>query len=365
MPLSRWAGPKNSLETVGLISDKGYTSVGDPYDKRAELKPDREKGKQLQAGCGKGKRDKDFTYFAPMAVGEKYSTWLEQERRHRNEQAKQNVAKVPFRCSSPPPKHPYFGTITRFKHEADFVEGKGPREKVQKVVPRQISTSPPKMGSFGVPGTHIGVYGQEKKFGNRGAFGEYAYVSTPYVGGDVFGGELARKIAREEKKKQEKISKAPFYPAKPPKKGTYGFPGREMGEKGLYTYEAGKEGPQKENLPAVRRPNTAEGIQPQGSTASSRPQTSDGLKPFIPANPPPKHPYFGTITQHGYQSVPYIGGDVFGGELSRKLAKEAKAKDVALTPFKPFHVPKSIRTPSIADHPIKGCLNMSWKSQTK
>lgn len=352
MPISKYVAPTNSLDTVGFISEMGYTSVGDPYDKRAALKLDREKGKQLQAAHCKGKNDKDFTHFAPLAVGEKYTTWLEQERKHRNEQKKLDVASQPFKCSNPPPKHPYFGTITRWKHEADYIEGKGPRVKVERSIPRQIMTTPSKLGGFGYSGTHIGVYGQEKKHGTRGAFGEYSYMSVPYVGGDVFSGELAAKIAKEEKKKQEKIAMQPFRPSSPPKKGTYGFSGREMGDKALYKYECGAD--QKENsLPNLKsRPGTTESLSRVPSTMS-RPNTSEG-KPFRPANPPPKHPYFGTITQPSYESVPYVGGDVFGGELARKIAKEKKKEEVDSKPFKPFHANKSIRTPSIANHPTRG-----------
>lgn len=331
---------KNDLNRLGIFQELSYVTLDDKYDKKAGL-DSRYKGKQFITAPPRGGKTNDSTFqaFSPLMVGERYTTAEAHERKYRSDQKKRNITTAPFKPSSPPKRNAglgnYYGTIGRkYEHETDWVHDTSPRKKTEKVEQKNIVTSPPKKGTYGVPGTQIGVYAG--RHGQRGVVGEYEYKGEPY--------DLARQAEQEEKKRMDtaKIDPKPFKPSSPPKKGTYGVPGTTIfahkfgtvggnsGVCGEYAYQTlgvGRDG-------EPRKPHTA-----------------DGLKPFRPSNPP-RQGYNCTI-----QPFPEYKGESLQAKIEREKAERAAEKKLLVGPvFKPVSCPKTIRTPSIANHPLNRSL---------
>jgi len=327
-----------------VFSEGAYVTIDDKYDKR--VAPDsRYRAKQFTTSPPKRGKTNDVTFqpFSPLMVGEKYVNANAEERKYRAKQKEMNIVPAPFKPSSPPKRSTglgtYFGTIgPKWQHECDHDTDKSPRSKFSgRTEGRNITTSQPKKGTYGVPGTNIGVYGG--KAGNKGVVGEYEYKGEPY--------DLARQAEQAAKKRMDaaKIDNKAFKPSSPPKKGTYGVPGTTIfahkyntiggnqGVCGEYTYWSegkGDKGP-------IVRPKTEE----------------SGLKPFRPSHPP-RAGYNCTISP-----FPEYKGDPLGERIAREKKDKEEEKKALLGPvFKPVSGPKSTRTPSIANHPLNRSLGL-------
>ncbi len=300
-------------ETLGLFSNIVASSIniGDDYVKKTATKVDpRTKGKQfLTAPLRLGKTtDVTFNRFTSLAVGEPYIEMAIHIRRERNENLKKQIGNKPFRPSSPSKRSTghgtHYGTFNRLTNMKTTDEyDKRPAQKRYLDLPKNFLTSPPKRGTYGMIGTNIG--GKPE-----GINGEYAYSSEPPKG---------RPSTAPDKMK-------PFVPSSPSQKGTYGFQHLNIngihkphGAIGEYTYQA-------DPIPTTR----------------SHKADTDALKPFRPSNPPQRgRGFYGTFRWSGqdYQEDP--------GRLRAQCKRETGLSGV----FRPSSRPKSVRQPSIANHP--------------
>jgi hypothetical protein len=332
---------KNDQARLGIFQELSYVTIDDKYDKRGAL-DSRYRGKQFITAPVKGGKTNDSTFspFSPLMVGERYTTSEAHERKYRGEMKKRNITTAPFKPSSPPKRNTglgnYYGTIgKKYEHETDWLHDTSPRKKSEKVEQRNIVTAPAKKGTYGVPGTQLGVYAS--KVGSKGVVGEYVYKGEPY--------DLARQAEQEQKKLSDtsKVADKPFKPTSPAKKGTYGVPGLS-----IYSHKFGTMG----GTSGICGEYAYEPLG-TGKDEKRRPATSDGLKPFRPSNPP-KYGYNCTFTP-----FPQYKGESLADKIAREKADRAAERKLLVGPaFKPVSCCKSVRTPSIANHPLNRSLQM-------
>lgn len=302
----------------GLFSLMPSVNVGDPYKVDKSSKDPRAAGRQFVVNKPKRGKTPDvtFTLFQTLAVGDPYVELAVQQRRARNENNKKQIVPTPFRPANPT-KRPVghgsyygsFGIWPNMKTTDDFDK----KQKTQIVgnTLKNMVTSPPKKGTYGMIGTNIG--GKPE-----GAMGEYRYQPDPVGKRPV--------TAPGEKFK-------PFVPSSPPKKGTYGFMYTNIngaatphGSQGEYTY-------------------VADPIHIAKRTASE----AEPVKPFKPSQPPRKgRGYNGTFRWSGQEYIEDPEKDKWDKMMAEKKAN--RERNMGLT-FKPSSSPKSMRTISVANHP--------------
>mmetsp|Transcript_58469 Transcript_58469/g.143385 ORF Transcript_58469/g.143385 Transcript_58469/m.143385 type:complete len:340 (-) Transcript_58469:56-1075(-) len=305
--------------TLGLFSFAPSINVGDPYKDGKGGKDPRMHGKQFTTQPPKEGKTPDVTFslFETLAVGDPYVELAVQQRRARNENNKKQIVPVPFKPSSPT-KRPvghgsYYGSFGIWPNVKTTDEyDKRPRKPGGEVqTMKNILTSPPKRGTYGMVGTNIGGT-------PSGVMGEYKYSSEPVQ-------------KRPETAPTEKLR--PFVPASPPKRGTYGYiqlningASRPQGSQGEYTYVAD---------PIHKATRMKGDVEP--------------VKPFRPSQPPKKgRGYFGTFKWSGQEYVEDPEKEKWEKARAERMA--AREGNMGLT-FKPSSHPKSMRTISVANHP--------------
>ena len=307
-------------ETLGLFSNVIANSInlGDDYVKKRGTNVDpRTKGKQfLTAPLRLGKTsDVTFNKFTSLAVGEPYVEMAKQVRRERNENLKKQIVGKPFRPSSPAKRSTghgtHYGTFNPLKNmkTTDEYDKRAAKKDDLVLPPKNILTNPSKRGTYGMIGTNIG--GKPE-----GISGEYTYSSEPPKG-------------RPSTAPDQKLK--PFVPSSPSQKGTYGFQHLNIngilkphGVIGEYTYQG----------------------DPISSTRSHKSDT-DAVKPFRPSNPSQRgRGFYGTFRWPGqeYKEDPET-------EKVNRLRAQRKREMELSGVFKPSSHPKSMRQPSIANHP--------------
>lgn len=303
--------------TLGLFSFAPSINIGDPYKNGKGEKDARTQGRQFSTEPPKKGKTPDVTFskFETLAVGNPYVELAVAQRRARNEQLKHQIVSVPFKPSSPT-KRPvghgsYFGSFgvwPNMKTTDEF--DKMNRKTGDLQTHKNILTSPPKKGTYGMVGTNIG--GRPD-----GVLGEYKYSSEP--------------VKRPETAPAEKMK--PFIPSSPPKKGTYGFmqlningSTKPQGSQGEYTYVA-------DPIHKVKR------VQNE----------LESVKPFRPSHPPRKgRGYFGTFRWSGQEYVEDPEKEKFEKQARERKALRERNMGVI---FKPSSHPKSMRTTSVANNP--------------
>ena len=306
-------------ETLGLFSNivANSINIGDEYVKKRGLNVDpRTKGKQFQTSPLKLGKTADVTFnkFTTLAVGEPFVEMAIRIRHERNESLKKQIVDKPFRPSSPPKRSTghgtHYGTFSPLKNMKTTDEyDKRPAKKGEVALgPKNILTNPPKLGTYGMIGTNIG--GKPE-----GVTGEYTYSSEPPKG---------RPSTAPEKLK-------PFVPSSPSQKGTYGFQHLNIngihnphGVIGEYTYQA----------------------DPIATTRSHKSDT-EAVKPFRPSHPSRRgRGFYGTFRWSGQEYKEDPETDKWN-RLRAERRRELEKAGV----FRPTSHPKSMRQPSIANHP--------------
>jgi hypothetical protein len=306
-----------SQVSLGLFSFQPSINIGDPFKDGKSLKDSRTSGKQFCTEPPKKGKTPDVTFskFETLAVGDPYVELAVQQRRARNELLKQQIVPTPFKPSSPT-KRPvghgsYFGTFGIWKNmkTTDDYDKKLSKHEGQPL--KNILTSPPKRGTYGMVGTNIGGKAE-------GINGEYKYLSDPI---------------KRPSTAPEKDNIKPFIPSSPPKKGTYGYihiningAQKPQGSQGEYTYMP-------EPIATAKRPKS------EGET----------IKPFRPSQPPKKgQGFYGTFRWSGQEYVEDPEKEKWAKQVAER--KALRERNMGLT-FKPSSQPKSMRTVSIANHP--------------
>lgn len=313
----------NDLARLGLFSEGTYTSISDEYDKKTTL-DSRYKGRQFGTSPPKKGKTQDVTFqkFEPLFDKEKYHNPDEEEKKYKTLMKSKNITNAAFKPSSPPKRSAglgnYYGTIgNKYVHEKEYEYKQVVRNNDRPAVPRNILTSPPKRGTFGTPGTTIGVY--SGKHGGTGVVGEYKYEGEQY--------DLARRLEQDTKKTMDtkRVTEKPFKPSSPPKKGTYGFPNTTIS-------------PAYASIPAGDAPLEQSG---------KRVNPDAALKPFRPSHPP-RQGYNCTLS-----SFPAYSEDPLDKKIEKEKGLKDATKKLQVGPiFRPVSCPKSVRCPSIANHPL-------------
>jgi hypothetical protein len=305
-------------DTLGLFSSVFTNSIniGDVYVKKRSSADTRTKGKQFQTNPPKLGKTMGATFekFTSLAVGEPFVEMAIRLRRERNEDLKKQIADKPFRPSNPPKRSTghgtYYGTFSQLKNLKTTDEyDKRPAEKGEVVpAPKNFLTNPPKHGTYGMIGTNIGGK-------SEGVNGEYRYSSELPKG---------RPSTAPEKRK-------PFVPSSPAKKGTYGF---------LHLNINGSSKPHGVLGEYIYQPNPV-------ATSRTHRFDSDAPKPFRPSNPAKRgRGFYGTFRWAGqeYKEDPET-------EKRARLCAQRRLEPEQAGVFRPTSHPKSVRQPSIANHP--------------
>mmetsp|Transcript_55085 Transcript_55085/g.112628 ORF Transcript_55085/g.112628 Transcript_55085/m.112628 type:complete len:342 (-) Transcript_55085:206-1231(-) len=307
--------------TLGLFSYTPSINIGDPYARNGKNAEDRIKGKQFSTNPSKKGKTPDVTFskFETLAVGDPYVELAVQQRRERNKRLKEQLVPQPFKPSNPTKRSTghgsYFGTFNiweNVKTSDDY--DKRQLKKGEKVLdPKNILTSPPKRGTYGMVGTNIGGRVQ-------GFAGEYEYQPS--------GSNKPRPATAPDGEKLK-----PFVPSSPAKKGTYGYlhlningSTKPKGSQGEYTYMG----------------------DPIHSARSHKSDT-DALKPFRPSHPPQKgRGFFGTFKWEGQHYIEDPEKEKWAKAVAER--KAARERNMGLI-FRPSSHPKSTRTTSVTNHP--------------
>ncbi|KAJ1545348.1 hypothetical protein HK096_006504, partial [Nowakowskiella sp. JEL0078] len=169
------------LDRMGLFSEMGYISSGEPYPHRKDdsFLTNRAHGKQFQTTPPKPGHDNKDAYFdkeySRVFENEPYTDLVVLRRRSRLTEKEKNITKSPFKPSSVPPKPSgsgsLYGTIEQQwplqKKEIETLEREPiPLKSTAKSKPN-FYTKPPKKGTgYGYPNVTIGK--------------QYEYITDPY-----------------------------------------------------------------------------------------------------------------------------------------------------------------------------------------
>eukprot|EP00285_Hemiselmis_virescens_P012374 CAMPEP_0173383024 /NCGR_PEP_ID=MMETSP1356-20130122/5548_1 /TAXON_ID=77927 ORGANISM="Hemiselmis virescens, Strain PCC157" /NCGR_SAMPLE_ID=MMETSP1356 /ASSEMBLY_ACC=CAM_ASM_000847 /LENGTH=341 /DNA_ID=CAMNT_0014337665 /DNA_START=291 /DNA_END=1316 /DNA_ORIENTATION=- len=309
----------NAQVPYGLFSLMPSVNVGDPYGDVTKKtgKDPRAGGRQFTVNRPKKGKTPDVTFsvFQTLAVGDPYVELEVQKRRARNENLKHQIVATPFRPANPT-KRPvghgsYYGSFGIWQNMKTTDEyDKKKKSQMDGPSLKNMVTSPPKKGTYGMIGTNIG--GKPE-----GSMGEYKYVADP--------------VKRPETAPGEKLKA--FIPSSPPKKGTYGF---------MHT-----------NINGARTPHGSQGeytyVPDPIHMAKRSAEESEPVKPFRPSQPPRKgRGYNGTFKWSGQEYIEDPEKDKWDKMMAEKKAN--RERNMGLT-FKPSSHPKSMRTVSVANLP--------------
>jgi hypothetical protein len=302
----------------GLFSLMPSVNIGDPYVVDKPKRDPRAQGRQMTVNRPKKGKTPDvtFTPFVTLAVGDPYVEMELKQRRARNENLKKQIVAKPFSPANPSKKpvghgsyYGSFGIHPNMKTTDEY--DKKPKSAIEINTLKNIVTSPPKKGTYGMIGTNIGGKAE-------GTNGEYKYQPDPVD-------------SRPQTAPAEKLKA--FIPSSPPKKGTYGFMYTNIngatvphGSQGEFTYVA-------DPIHIARR-TKVEG---------------DPIKPFKPGSPSKKGKgYMGTFRWSGQEYIEDPEKDKWDKMMAEKKAN--RERNMGLV-FKPGAGGKSMRTVSIANHP--------------
>lgn len=293
---------KTDMERVGVFSEMGYTTIGDPY-----VPPS---GKAFNASAGKGKqmmiggtKSKTAGYFGKtfdrIMEGESYSDAVKQRRQDRLKEAKRNIGKafVPTSGSKlPSGQGSHYGTLGG--PTTAFSAAMRSRDKY-KAPGRNFLTNPGKRGTgYGYVGVTIGS--------------RHKYSSEPYSRAQ----ELRK---REHDDSKKKVKGGPFKLNNHPNDFFDGNPYRSD-----------------RALPPIREPKTSK----------------DKLKPFKPSHPAK---LVGGCKAGTFESYPKHSVDPYGTTKVRKDAGSEKSRGI----FRPSLGPKSTPTSSIVQQSVMRRMNVS------
>lgn len=277
-----------------------YITIGDEYDKKKDPKDDRFKGKSFITNPGKKGAGTDSMFskkFLSLSEGDKYVDPGTYEKRHRLESEKKKLTPDGFRYTSAPPKPTgagsYAGCFTaKPTHEVEFpVAEKKPADENPKAHLKNITTNPPKKGTYGTPAVTLG----------KGD--EYKYISDPYEG-------EKRKEALAAKENSKKLVGPAFKGAC--KRGGF-FDETSRGVSKVYSIDRAL--PAKKLATEDRKTPLAKSWKPAGRLVDS-------------------------ITKYPeYQEDPY--------EAKERAQHEARKRDKPLTVWKPIGGSKSLATKPI------------------
>lgn len=286
-----------------MFSTPSYTTIGDEYDKKAGM-VDRAQGKQMLTNkkpqvLGQG--------FASLSIGDKYIDPGTLEKRQRLELSKKKLTPEGFKYTNPGKKSVglgnYYGTFSErapFKHETEYIVlKKGEIPGKQQAQQRNITTSPPKKGTYGTPGITISL-------GD-----EYKYISDPY--------DAAKRKEAEAAKESNHKSIGPAFKGAC-KRLDYFDSQPNVAASRIYTLD--------QPLPA-RKPEP-----PKKEPAIA--------VPFKPSSPS-KRGVQGLLTKFPeYKEDPY--------EARQRLEREERQKNKTAVTWKPVSGSRSLPTRSIAFH---------------
>mmetsp|Transcript_21673 Transcript_21673/g.51405 ORF Transcript_21673/g.51405 Transcript_21673/m.51405 type:complete len:342 (+) Transcript_21673:205-1230(+) len=306
--------------TLGLFSYIPSINIGDPYGAKGRG-DGRVGGKQFSTNPPKKGKTPDigFSKFETLAVGDPYVELAVQQRRERNKRLKEQIVPAAFKPSSPTRKSTghgsYYGSfgIWRNMKNTDDYDKRQLKKGEMGLAPKNILTSPPKKGTYGMVGTNIG--------GNVwGTNGEYKFQAEPV---------RPRPATAPDGEKLK-----PFVPSSPAKKGTYGYmqtningAGKPHGSQGEYTY-------------------VGDPVKPTSARKSSE---GEILKPFRPSNPQKKgRGFFGTFRWEGQEYKEDPEREKWEKAVAERRAQ--RERNMGLI-FRPSSHSKSTRTISVTNHP--------------
>jgi len=300
---------QNDLDSLGLFSLGSSTNIGDKYGER-RASDSRSKGKQFctsppKKGAG---TDVTFTPFTSINVGDAYVTPEQRRRQYEKEKKQKMIVPQPFRPSNPTQRGSGHGTFQAYGNFSlyPYMKTSAGQDGVpsrKPLAPRNFLTSPPKRGTYGMVGMNIG--GKVD-----GIVGEFSYSTNPPA-------PKSRPSTTSDLK--------PFCPSSPPKRGTYGMVGLNIGGKTAgfaneFTYES------------------------DGLFNRARTSRGEALRPFVPSSPSKIGPgIYGTVG-----SYPEYSPDPQEEKmLAARQSRAAERAKIVGPVFRPSGVSKSMRQPSV------------------
>lgn len=158
--MSSAVGVSDAQQKLGTFGSPSYTTIGDEYDKKADL-DSRFKGKGMYTSPGKkGQGNGTFEReVKSLHEGDKYVDPGFNDRKGRVEKEKKKITPEGFRYTSPSKRggNGYGLLSPPAVHATEFdVLQKGELPAKSKPEMKNITTSPAKKGTFGTPGVTIG-----------------------------------------------------------------------------------------------------------------------------------------------------------------------------------------------------------------
>eukprot|EP00051_Salpingoeca_urceolata_P028016 m.484500 g.484500 ORF g.484500 m.484500 type:complete len:307 (-) comp23379_c0_seq1:139-1059(-) len=242
MPARDTKGP--DTDRLGLFRESSYISVGDPYkDPRVQFNAKASKGKQMLSGS---RKLEDTQKFPRLFEGEA-ATDKGKLRRKQELKAKSKMVGGTFMPSGATKKLSNPGSyVGTFSGRVEYVSPKARAAPKKAKEPRNFLSSPPKKGSFGVPGTTLGEpafllgdkYGAAQQKAKKdaklerakmkgGAFKTVAAAHPGTFGPNPFAPPKKAVKSRKRSTPSKKKPPVPFYPTRGPgdMKGTGKFLG--------------------------------------------------------------------------------------------------------------------------------------------
>lgn len=162
--MAKVVAAKNDIQRIGLFSEVGYITIGDPYKPIIDrpFNDNAGRGKQMMSCCTKSKTgltDGYFqSHFGRVFEKECYSNPIKQRRQERNKETRKNIVKTAFYPSNAAKKPSGLGShYGTFGGPVDYFKGATRSKESYKSPGKNFLTNPMKNGSgYGYTSLTIG-----------------------------------------------------------------------------------------------------------------------------------------------------------------------------------------------------------------